>query len=170
MPMLETLRRSGGLEAIAVDVDISPSESVAAAKALLPPLLEGFRQCKHRTRDSGGLIALLERHGGYGLASNVLGPEPVEAERGEQLLREVLGDQAFAQVVATHASMQTGIEVAEINKVLPRLAMLLAGYLAARASSGQGDPEQELERILTKAQNMADGGAAPQSEPDTGDA
>jgi len=147
MPMLETLRRSGGLEAIGVEVGISPAESLAAAEALLPALMEGLRQLDEREGHPGGLVALLERHGGFALAHAVMEPGPTEAERGNVLLAGLFGDRELSRVVAGHAAERTGIDPHVMRQVLPRLAMLLGGYVAARVASS-GEPEAELRRIL----------------------
>lgn len=135
--LLDTLRRSGGLEAVSRELGITPATALAAAEAMLPAIQGGFRK---RTESFGGgegglaqLIGLLGGLGGGTLAASVLAPEPTDLERGNRLLGEIFGGQEVSRTLAQAAAERTGIDPAMLRAILPRLAMLVGGYLAARA-------------------------------------
>ncbi|MFN5784253.1 MAG: DUF937 domain-containing protein, partial [Novosphingobium sp.] len=142
--LLDTLRRSGGLEAVSKELGLPPATAAAGAEALLPAVLGGFRK---RTEAVGGgagglgnLIEMLSGLGGGELAGNVLAPGPTEVGRGNEVLGEIFGTKAVSRSVAQDASARTGIDPEALKQMLPRLAMLVGGYLSARAggSGAQG--------------------------------
>jgi hypothetical protein len=135
--LLDTLRRSGGLEAVSRELGIPPATAFAGAEAMLPAILGGFRK---RTESFGGaegglgqLIDLLGGLGGGKLAASVLAPEPTDLDRGNNLLSEIFGSRDVSLTLAKTAAERTGIDPATLQAILPRLAMLVGGYLAARA-------------------------------------
>lgn len=140
--LLETLRRSGGLEAVSRDLGIAPAAAISGAEAMLPAILGGFRK---RTEAAGGgetgisaMIDMLREHGGGALAANVMGPEPTDVTRGNGVLGEIFGSADVSRSLATDVAARTGIDPATLKQMLPRLAMLVGGYLSARAmGSGQ---------------------------------
>ena len=73
------------------------------------------------------------------LAANVLGPEPTEVDKGNDVLGQIFGSKDVSRTVATHASNQTGIDPALLKKMLPILAMLVAGYMAHAGGAQQGE-------------------------------
>jgi hypothetical protein len=135
--LLETLQRSGGLEAVSRELGISPTTAIAGAEAMLPAILGGFRK---RTEGFGGgegglgqVIDLLGGLGGGTLAASVLSPEATDVERGNGVLGEIFGTKDVSRTVAQAAAERTGIDPATLKAILPRLAMLVGGYMAARA-------------------------------------
>jgi hypothetical protein len=111
--------------------------AATGAEALIPAIMGGFRK---RADSAGGgaggigdLIGMLGGLGGGDLASNVLGPEPTETDRGNSVLGEIFRSKDVSRTVAQDASAKSGIDPAILKKMLPLLAMLLGGYLSARA-------------------------------------
>lgn len=143
MDMMEMLRASGGLDAIAGQLGISPEVAQAGAGALLPAVVGGFQK-QTEGGDAGGLgglgglIGMLGGLGGAGLADNVLGPEPTDVNKGNDILGQIFGSKDVSRTVAGHAAGQTGIDPEILKKMLPILAMLVGGYLSSRAG-GQGE-------------------------------
>lgn len=143
MDMLDMLRQTGGLEAMAGQLGIDSSQAAAGAEALLPAILGGF---KTRSRAGGAghaglgdLIGMLEGLGGRGLADNVLAPEPTNVARGNDVLGQIFGSKDVSRTVAGQAAQQSGLSPELLKKMLPILAMLVGGYLSSGASRGRAD-------------------------------
>ncbi len=155
MDMMEMLRASGGLDAIAGQLGIPPEMAQAGAGALLPAIVGGFQ----KQSDAGGggagglgsLIGMLGGLGGAGLADNVLGPQETEVAKGNDILGQIFGSKDVSRTVAGHAAGQTGIDPELLKKMLPILAMLVGGYLSSRSGAqgeGQGGTGGMLGSIL----------------------
>ncbi|MEQ1541933.1 MAG: DUF937 domain-containing protein [Novosphingobium sp.] len=137
MDVMEMLRRSGGLDAVSKQLGIPPAIAAAGADALLPAVLGGFR--KHADGAGGGdgglgsLIGMLGTLGGGALAANVLGPDETDVSKGNDVLGQIFGSKDVSRSVAADASGKSGIDAETLKKMLPLLAMLVGGYLSARA-------------------------------------
>lgn len=145
MDVMDMLRRSGGVDAIAKQLGIPPATAAAGAEALVPAIVGGFRKQGEAVGGGdaglGSLIGMLGALGGGGLAANVLGPEPTETARGNEVLGEIFGSKDVSRTVAGHAAGQTGLDPELLKQMLPILAMLVGGYLSARArGSGSDSP------------------------------
>ena len=142
MDLISILQQTGGIGAIASQLGVSPQVAEAGAAALLPAVVGGFS--KHADGAGGGegglgsLIGMLGGLGGASLADNVLGPEPTDVDKGNDVLGQIFGSKDVSRTVAAHASNQTGIDPALLKKMLPILAMLVAGYMSHQASGAQG--------------------------------
>ena len=143
--LISMLQQSGGIAAIASQLGVSPEVAEAGAAALLPAVVGGFS--KHADNAGGGegglgsLIGMLGGLGGASLAGNVLSPEPTDVDKGNDVLGQIFGSKDVSRTVATHASGQTGIDPALLKKMLPILAMLVAGYLSHSANSQSGQAQ-----------------------------
>ncbi len=138
MDMLEMVRASGGLDAIAGQLGISNDQAASGAEALLPAVMGGF---KKRTQSAGSgesglgdLVGMLGGLGGGGLLSNVLGAEPTDVDTGNQVLGQIFGSKEVSRTVAGQASEQTGLDSSVLKKMLPILAMVVGGYLSSQSS------------------------------------
>jgi len=142
MDWLATLRRSGGINAIARHVGTSPVDAGAGISALLPMVINGLRD--YCARSGGGdagvrsLIGLLGQMGDGDLAAQVMGPDPLRIDAGKALLDRLFGAGVTAEV--DEAERSTDVARDLLDDLLPPLAMLVGGYIAARAggSGGQG--------------------------------
>lgn len=155
MNMMDMLRASGGLDAIAGQLGIPPEMAAAGAGALLPAIVGGFQ----KQSDAGGggagglgsLIGMLGGLGGAGLADNVLGPQETEVAKGNDILGQIFGSKDVSRTVAGHAAGQTGLDPELLKKMLPILGMLVGGYLSSRGGAqgeGQGGAGGMLGSIL----------------------
>lgn len=144
--LINILQQTGGIGAIAQQLGISPEVAEAGAGALLPAVVGGFNKTAEAQGGGagglGGLINILGSLGGAGLATNVLGPEPTNVDAGNSVLGQIFGSKDVSRTVADHASGQTGIDPAILKKMLPLLAMLVAGYLSHQSGGGQADQQQ----------------------------
>ena len=132
--MFETLRHSGGINALAHILGEPPATTLAGAEALLPGLLAGFRGF------AGGLdalLAMLDDLGGGNLAAAVMGHEAVDTAPGVAILARL----------PRYETEDGAIDPALRDRILPLLAMLAGGYFAARAT-GSGLPPGELAQLL----------------------
>ena len=169
MEMMDMLRASGGLDAIAGQLGISPEMAQVGAGALLPAIVGGFQKQSDVAGGGvgglGSLIGMLGGLGGAGLADNVLGPQETDVTKGNDILGQIFGSKDVSRTVAGHAAGQTGLDPELLKKMLPILAMLVGGYLSSRGGAqgeGQGGAGGILGSILG---SMLGGGqqAAPAS-------
>ena len=79
---------------------------------------------------------LLGQLGGGGLLDNVLSPQPTDVSRGNDLLGEIFGSKDVSRTVAQNAAARSGLDPALLKKMLPMLAMLVAGFMAKQRSGG----------------------------------
>ncbi len=144
MDVLDMLRRSGGINAVANQLGITPATAMAGTEALVPAIIGGFRKS---TEASGGgeaglgaLVTMLGGLGGGALAANVLGPDETDVSKGNDVLGRIFGSKDVSRSVAADAAGRTGIDPAILKQMLPLLAMLVGGYFSARAggSGAQG--------------------------------
>lgn len=135
MQLTDILAQMGGIQSMARELGVSESQATAGAAALLPALLGGF---KKQARPSGleGLVGMLGNLGGGGLLDDVLGPQPTNVARGNDVLGQIFGSPDVSRTVASRASSQTGLDPALLKKMLPMLAMLVAGYMARQGGAG----------------------------------
>jgi hypothetical protein len=131
MDMMSILRQSGAIDSIAQQLGVNEQMAQMGAEALLPAILGGFKKTA-QAQPSGleGLGGILGQLGGGGLLDSVLSPEPTPVEQGNDVLGQIFGTKDVSRAVAGQASAQTGIDSSLLKKMLPLLAMLVAGYLA----------------------------------------
>ena len=137
--MLAALRLSGGFNALARRLGATPAAAAAAAEALLPRVLAGFR-----TFDGGvpALIALLNTWGGGALAAGVMSHEAADPAPGLAIMQQIGIGEALAPDLPPDSA------AAELQaRMLPWLTMLAGGYFAARASASTLSFE-DMERLM----------------------
>ena len=137
MNMTDILSQIGGLQSMAKELGISESQAAAGANALLPAILGGFKkQAQAQPTGLDGLGGLLSSLGGGGLLDSVLSPEPTNIESGNGVLGQIFGSKDVSRTVAQNAASQTGLDAGLLKKMLPILAMLVAGYMAKQHAAG----------------------------------
>jgi hypothetical protein len=139
MQLTDILAQMGGLQSMARELGVSESQATAGAAALLPALLGGF---KKQAQPTGleGLVGMLGNLGGGGLLDDVLSPQPTNVARGNDVLGQIFGSPDVSRTVASRASAQTGLDPALLKKMLPMLAMLVAGFMARQGGAGASAP------------------------------
>jgi hypothetical protein len=143
MQLTDILAQMGGLQSIARELGVSEEQAADGAEALIPAILGGFKnQAQEAPTGLGGLGELLGQLGGGGLLDNVLGAQPTDVSQGNDVLGRIFGSKDVSRTVAQHAATQSGLDPSLLRKMLPMLAMLVAGYMArqggATAPSGSG--------------------------------
>src|SRR5690606_21560216 len=103
--------------------------------------------------------AVLESLGGADLTREVVAPEPTPVNKGNAILGEIFGSKDVSREVAGQASQSTGLDPAVLKKMLPVLAMLVAGYLSSQSNRAGGGAEGGLGSILGQVLGGMGGGA-----------
>lgn len=135
---MDTLRRTGGLEALARRSGLSTPATRQSVEALLPFVLGGFKRLSLAAGkgDSGQadlegrkLCEVVESHGGAEMAAAVMG-EASLAE-GEALLAETFGGEEALNAVCSAAAGKVDVPHQTLRAMLPAVAMLTGGYAYA---------------------------------------
>ncbi len=139
MQITDILRQTGGLQSMARELGISESQAASGAAALAPAILGGFKK-QAQTQPGGleGLGGLLGQLGGGDLLDNVVSSRPTDVGRGNDVLGQIFGSKDVSRAVAQNASSQSGLEPGVLKKMLPMVAMLVAGYMARQRTAGAG--------------------------------
>ena len=137
MQFTDELREMGGLQSLSRELGISEAQAAAGAEALAPAILGGFKKQAQAPTGPEGFGGLLTQLGGGGLLDNVLSPEPTDVSRGNDVLGQIFGSKEVSRTVAQNASAQSGLDPSLIKKMLPMVAMLVAGYMAKQRGGSQ---------------------------------
>ena len=143
MQILDVLNQMGGLKSVARELGVSESQAASGAAALLPAILGGFKK-QAQSQPSGleGLGGLLGNLGGGGLLDDVLSPQATNVNRGNDVLGQIFGNREVSRTVAQSAAGQSGLDPALLKKMLPMLAMMVAGYMAKSGGGAAGTSSQ----------------------------
>ena len=137
MHVNDLLAQTGGSQSIARELGVSEQQVEMGAAALLPPILGGFKkQVQGQPTGLSGLGGLLGALGGGGLLDDVLASHPTNIDRGNNVLGQIFGSKDVSRTVAQNASTKTGLDPSLLKKMLPMLAMLVAGYMAKQRADG----------------------------------
>lgn len=141
MDMTELLRQVGGVQSVARDLGIGETQATAGLEALLPAVLGGFKkQARAQPTGLDGLAGMLGGLGGGGLLDEVLAPRPTDLNRGNDVLGQIFGTRDVSRTVAQNAASQTGLDPALLKKMLPIVAMLVAGVLSKQGAAAPRAP------------------------------
>lgn len=157
MNITDLIAQAGGLGSVAQELGVDEATALRGATALLPALVGGLHGKDAASPGAGGgLGALLEGLGGAALASSVLQPGPTDVTAGNGLLGHLFGSKDASRTVAADAAEKSGLPVDLLKKMLPLLAMLVAGYMAK-----QGGREQSGGGLGGMLGSLLGGGANP---------
>lgn len=149
MQIMDVLNEMGGIQSMARDLGIDEGQASAGAAALMPAILGGFKkQAQAQPAGLEGLGGLLGQLGGGGLLDNVLSPQTTDVNRGNDVLGQIFGSKEVSRTVATDASTRSGLDPALLKRMLPILAMLVAGYMARQTGASQQAPAGGLGGLL----------------------
>ena len=137
MQLTDILAQPGGLQSMARELGVSESQAATGAEALVPAILGGFKkQVQSQPAGLDALGGLLGALGGGGLLDNVLSPQPTDVSQGNEVLGQIFGSKEVSRTVAQNAASQSGLDPGLLKRMLPMLAMLVAGYMAKQSSAG----------------------------------
>ena len=138
MQITDILAQLGGLQSMARELGVSEDQASSGAAALAPAILGGFKkQAQAQPAGIEGLGGLLAQLGGGGLLDNVLAPQPTDIGRGNDVLGQIFGSKDVSRAVAQDAAAQSGLSPDLLKRMLPMLALLVAGFMA-RQGGGTG--------------------------------
>ncbi len=136
MQLSDILNQTGGLKSIARELNIGEAEAEKAAAALAPAVLGGFRkQAEASPQGLAGLGGLLSQFGGGGMMDAVLSPTATDTAPGNNVLGQIFGSKDVSRAVAQNAATESGVDPSVLKKMLPMLAMLVAGYMAKKGGN-----------------------------------
>lgn len=139
MQITDILQQTGGLRSMARELGISESQAASGAAALAPAILGGFKkQAQAQPGGLAGLGGLLTQLGGGDLLDDVVSTKPTDVSRGNEVLGQIFGSKDVSRAVAQNASSQSGLDPSLLKKMLPILAMLVAGYMARHQTAAAG--------------------------------
>lgn len=148
MDINSLLQNSGAISALSSQLGIDRATAERGAAALMPQVASGFQNPRGDTPQAaaahpagalgglGGLGGLIGMLGGGGLLDNVVGNEPTQVGKGNDILGSIFGSKQASRDVAQEAAAQSGVEPSLLKKMLPILAMVVAGYMAKQATGG----------------------------------
>jgi hypothetical protein len=88
----------------------------------------------------------------------VLAPKPTNVSPGNDILGQIFGSRDVSRTVAQNAAGQTGLDPALLKKMLPVLAMLVAGYMT-RQGGASAAPQAGGGGLADMLGGMLGGGA-----------
>ena len=139
MQITDIIAQAGGISSMARELGVGEAQAASGAEALLPAILGGFKkQVQAHPAGLQGLGGLLGQLGGGGLLDEVLAPRPTDVNRGNDVLGQIFGSKDVSRAVAQNAAAQSGLDPSLLKKMLPMLAMVVAGFMAKQ----QGAEEQ----------------------------
>jgi hypothetical protein len=120
----------------------------------------GFKkQAQAQPAGLEGLGGLLGQLGGASLLENVLGPQPTDVSRGNDVLRQIFGSKDVSRTVAANAASRSGLDQGMLKRMLPMLAMMIAGYMAQGRGGGAASSAGGLGGLLGGLLGGSAGGA-----------
>ena len=163
MQITDILQQMGGIQSMARQLGISESQAATGSAALIPAILGGFKkQAQAQPAGLDGLGGMLTRLGGGGLLDDVLGPQPANVNRGNDVLGQIFGSKDVSRAVAQNAAAQTGLDPATLKKMLPMLAMLVGGLMSKQG--GAALPQGGAGGLASLVGGLLSGGqSAPKS-------
>jgi len=120
MSLLEQLlgaNNGAAIDQVSRQFGLDPAQAKSAMDALLPTVAAGF-----------------QRSASAGTGTGLEGPTPVE--HGNDVLGQIFGSKDVSRAVAQSAAANSGLDPALLRKMLPMLAMLVAGYAARQPGGG----------------------------------
>ncbi len=153
MSLAAMLQQTGAITSMANELGIDEGTARTAAGALLPAIVAGMGRSATggtTTPDPlgglGGLAGAILGGGsgggglagglGGGLLDAVLGTQPTPTQPGNDILGNIFGSKDVSRSVAGEVAAMTGLDEGLLKKMLPILAMAVAGYLAKSAGGG----------------------------------
>ena len=133
MSLAQILQQSGAIESMAGELNIDEQTARMGAGALLPAIVAGMGRTSAGSSGLGGLAGAILGGGGGSMLDAVLGNQPTPTQNGNDILGTIFGTKDVSRSVAGEVASITGIDEGILKKMLPILAMAVAGYMAKQA-------------------------------------
>jgi hypothetical protein len=69
------------------------------------------------------------------MLDDVVSPQPTNVSHGNAVLGQIFGSKDVSRAVAQDASTKSGLDASVLKKMLPMLAMVVAGYMAKQSAA-----------------------------------
>jgi len=166
--MLAQSQGGNGMDALAKQFGLSPSQTQSAVEALMPAFSNAFRQNAADPYGLGGLLTALAsgQHAKYAQdATKAFSPQGLAEGKG--ILGHLFGSKDLSRAVAAQASQATGIGQDILKQMLPAIASMLMGSLFKQTNTqmqaGTFGASNPLGEIIEQMMRGGGGGrAAPQ--------
>ena len=143
MQITDILSNTSGLQSIAQALGVSDDVVGSGAKALLPAIIGGFtNQDQSQPNAATGLGDLIGQLGGSGLIGNIMSMQSGDANGGNGLLSALFGSQDGGASVAHSAASASGLDPALLQKMLPLLATLVAGFMGKQGEANEANSNE----------------------------
>ncbi|QZP09578.1 hypothetical protein [Caenibius sp. WL] len=150
MNMLDMLRRTGGLSALSNRLALTPAQSMQIAGTFVPYLLAGFGRAFRREGKSA-FLTRLRRLGGADMAQRALTPGAIAPSLGDAVLAVAFSTPAIVGRVERVLRDAVAIGAGDYREAMRLLALLLGGYLSARAEQVELGVADGIEALLDQA-------------------
>jgi hypothetical protein len=130
MHLMDMLAQTGGLQSIARELGVSDADVQSGAAALAPAIVSGFHEQAQQSDGVERLDNVVGKLGGGEMLDNVVSPQPTDVSRGNSLLSHIFGSPDVSRSVAQNAAQSTGLDSSLLKRMLPMIAMLVAGHMA----------------------------------------
>ncbi len=141
MDIQALINQGGGIEAIASQLGIPAAQAQSGIQALLPAVLGGFKQnAQQQPTGLEGLLGMIGGLGGGGMFDAVVQSGATPVDTGNALLGGIFGSKEGSIAVAQHASAASGLDSSILKKMLPLVAMLVAGAMAKKVGGTAAAP------------------------------
>lgn len=158
MSLAAMLQKTGAISSMAKELGVDEGTAKTAAGALLPAIVAGMGRSATGGTETpdplgglGGLAGAILGGGssssgsglggalagelGAGLLDAVLGPKPTPTAPGNSILGNIFGSKDVSRSVTGEVAAMTGLDEGMLKKMLPILAMAVAGYMAKEAGA-----------------------------------
>jgi hypothetical protein len=148
MNLVQMLQNTGAITSMARELGVDEGTATTAAGALLPAIVAGMGRSATggtTTPDPMGGLGNLAGAilGGGGAAGGmagalldlVVGTQPTPTAPGNSILSAIFGSKDVSRSVAGQVAAVTGLDEGMLKKMLPILAMAVAGYMAQQATA-----------------------------------
>jgi hypothetical protein len=116
------------------------TRAASGAKALLPAIIGGFtNQAQSQPNATAGLGDLIGQLGSSGLIGNIMSMQSGDANGGNGLLGALFGSQDGGTSVVHNAASASGLDPALLQKMLPLLATLVAGFMGKQGDTNEAN-------------------------------
>ncbi len=130
--ILQSAQGGQAINNIAERFGLSPEQAQAAVQALIPALSAGLTKAAANPGTLGSVISAVNDRAHQASFNNPSAPpSPDATQKGSDTLSQILGNSAVLNQIAQQASGVTGIRPDVLVKILPVVASLAIGGLAA---------------------------------------
>ena len=137
LDLLLAPENKGAIDQLSQNFDLSPQQTNAAVKELIPALTRGLQNNTSNGPGLDELLAALQKgnHSNYLETPDVL-RQSTTAKDGNDILGHIFGNKQVSRDVAGRASQRSGIASGVLKKMLPIVATMVMAQLGKKVLGG----------------------------------